>query len=127
MQMFCIICIGKALIRAIFWHLKFLYWFIRFDVIPNANLATYSGGVEWRHSATDSGYSAMADEGLGAILIPASLRWYFLFFFVSRSYLSSGLISWCNLFLIAYFLNMQQSWAVQSKVQSENKATAAQK
>jgi hypothetical protein len=39
---------------------------------------------------------------LGAILISSSPRRCFLFSLMSRNYLTSGLFSWCDLFLIAY-------------------------
>jgi hypothetical protein len=57
------------------------------------------------------GYSAQADAGFGAILLLDF--WAILIQFVPH----------CPFF---YFLNMPQSWAGQSKLYSENKATAAQ-
>ncbi len=50
------------------------------------------------HSATDSGYSAMAGTNLGAIWIFSSPRWCFLFSFVPRNYLTSGFFSWWKMF-----------------------------
>jgi hypothetical protein len=64
--MLYIICIGKSLIRAIFWYFKFSYLSISFDVIPEANLETSSASG---HSATDLLHSAKADAGLGSILV----------------------------------------------------------
>jgi hypothetical protein len=57
------------------------------------------------------GYSAQADAGLGAILLLDF--WAILMHFVPH----------CPIF---HFLHMQQSWAGQSKLYSENKATAVQ-
>ncbi len=69
------------------------------------HFAACSSSSEWRHSTTDSGYPTKADEGLGAILNASSPRFYFLFSFLSRDFLTSGLFSWCNLFLMAYSSN----------------------
>jgi hypothetical protein len=96
----------QGLVQAIFWHLKFnLFW-----CYSKRQLASLFDGREvlflervmisfcrlaWR-------YSAKADASLGAILDLSSPVIYFLFFFVSKSYLTYGLFSWCNLFLIAH-------------------------
>jgi hypothetical protein len=73
------------------------------------------------------GYSAKAGASLGAILDLSSPVLYFLFSFRIKKLLNivflTQFVPHCIFF---YFLNMQKSWAGQSKLHSKNKATATQ-
>jgi hypothetical protein len=118
--MLCSICIGKALIRANFWYLKFSYWPISFDVIHDASLLFNSApaesnyaAVESHHSATDFVYSA---AWLGypaawvAILSPLCPKIYFLILPCVKKLLDFWMIFLMQIVphcLIFYFLNMQ--------------------
>jgi hypothetical protein len=94
--MFCIICIGKALIRAIIWHLRFLNHSTRFLMLFQTPTWQPIPRVQNAIPLLVLGYSAKADAGLGAILNPSCPKWFFLFCLVSRSYMTSGSCYWCK-------------------------------
>ncbi len=89
---------------------------VRDDVIPPLGL----------------GYSAKADAGIGPIWILQAQGYtvpVLLIFLRIKKLLDIWIIFFMQFvphYLFLYFINMQQSWAGQSKLHSKNKATAAQ-